>query len=144
MVMLAALLQSHCNVHPLTRKWMISFSSYMILKQIISLVPLHVDSFILKRPWIPAMTDLFDPENFKLNYINLLSKCSEIHLTYLIVSWLWLSKIPEIRHFYSESRLDWSFAKSFCVSQKSCSTIHISSEIYLLPSVIQSDNQGHR
>ena len=48
---------------------------------ILSLVPPYADSFVLKSRRIPAMTDLFDPENLKLNYIDVLTKCSEIDIT---------------------------------------------------------------
>ncbi|KXJ23861.1 Chromatin modification-related protein YNG2 [Exaiptasia diaphana] len=48
---------------------------------ILSLVPPYADSFVLKSRRIPALTDLFDPENMKLNYVDLLAKCSEINIT---------------------------------------------------------------
>ena len=34
----------------------------------------------MKSRWIPTVTDLFDPGNRKLNYIDLFMKCSEIDL----------------------------------------------------------------
>ena len=48
---------------------------------ILSLVSPYADRFILNSRGIPALGDLFDPENLKLNYVDLLTKCSEIGIS---------------------------------------------------------------
>ena len=48
---------------------------------ILSLVSPYADRFILKSRGIPTLGDLFDPENLKLNHVDLLTKCSEIDIS---------------------------------------------------------------
>ena len=48
---------------------------------ILSLVPPYADSFVLKSRQIPTLSDMFDPGHVKLNYVDLLTKCSEIDIT---------------------------------------------------------------
>lgn len=48
---------------------------------ILSLISLYADSFILKSRRISTLSDLFDPENLKLNYVDLLTECSEIDIS---------------------------------------------------------------
>ena len=48
---------------------------------ILSLVSPYADRFILKSRGISTFGDLFDPENLKLNYVDLLTKCSEIDIS---------------------------------------------------------------
>ena len=48
---------------------------------ILSLVSPYADRFILKSQGIPTLGDLFDPDNLKLNYVDLLTKCSEIDIS---------------------------------------------------------------
>lgn len=48
---------------------------------ILSLISPYADSFMLKSRRIPTLSDLFDPENLKLNYVDWLTKCSEIDIS---------------------------------------------------------------